>query len=164
MWLSQEMVKGESREPMYKAARDRWVLRPAFFQLPAGLSMRFVLPQQQRDRGRSKCLQDFTRERHRTRERVPEGRGPASKMRSPFEDAHRFRKVRILENAGDSFEDAHPFTRCAPKTAMLERGRETEDWIADFRLNPKSKIENPKSLTRPRRRLQTGLFAVGPHL
>jgi hypothetical protein len=41
------------------------------------------------------------------------------KVRTLFEDAHHFLKVRILENAGDSFEDAHPFPRCAPKTAQL---------------------------------------------
>jgi len=42
-----------------------------------------------------------------------------SKVRTSFEDAHPFRKVRILENLDDSFEDAHRFPRCAPKTAHL---------------------------------------------
>jgi hypothetical protein len=32
-----------------------------------------------------------------------------------------FLKVRILENAGDSFEDAHPFPRCARKLRTFER-------------------------------------------
>jgi len=47
-----------------------------------------------------------------------QGRGP-SKMRTLFEGAQPFRKVRILENPDDSFEDAHPFPRCAPKTEHL---------------------------------------------
>jgi hypothetical protein len=48
------------------------------------------------------------------------------KVRTLFEDAHRFRKVRILENPDVSFEEAHPFPRCAPKTAHLRR------WAFDF--------------------------------
>ena len=44
------------------------------------------------------------------------------KVRNLFEDAHWFRKVSILENLDDSFEDAHPFPRCAPKSAHLRRG------------------------------------------
>jgi hypothetical protein len=43
------------------------------------------------------------------------------KVRTLFEGAQAFRKVRILENPGDSFEDAHPFPRCAPKTAQLRK-------------------------------------------
>jgi hypothetical protein len=39
----------------------------------------------------------------------------SSKMRTLFEDAHHSREVRILENLGDSFEDAHLFPRCSPK-------------------------------------------------
>jgi hypothetical protein len=46
---------------------------------------------------------------------------PGSKMRTPFEDAHPFSKVRILENLDDSFEDAHPFPRCARETEHLRR-------------------------------------------
>ena len=42
------------------------------------------------------------------------------KVRTLFEDAHLFRKVRILENADDSFEDAHPFPRCAPAQPRRE--------------------------------------------
>src|SRR5580658_8466944 len=45
------------------------------------------------------------------------------KVRTGFEDAHCFSKVRILENPDDSFEDAQAFTRCARKTAHL-RGTE----------------------------------------
>jgi hypothetical protein len=44
---------------------------------------------------------------------------PCSKVRKLFEGAQGFRKVRILENPEDSFEDAHPFSRCARKTAHL---------------------------------------------
>jgi hypothetical protein len=44
--------------------------------------------------------------------------GP-SKVRTAPEGAQPFAKVRILENPDDSFEDAHPFTRCAPETAHL---------------------------------------------
>jgi hypothetical protein len=36
-------------------------------------------------------------------------------MRTLFEDARLSREVRILENLGDSFEDAHLFPRCSPK-------------------------------------------------
>jgi hypothetical protein len=43
------------------------------------------------------------------------------KVRNLFEGAQQFSKVRILENAGDSFKDAPPFPRCAPKTAHLRR-------------------------------------------
>jgi hypothetical protein len=45
------------------------------------------------------------------------------KVRRLFEDAQAFRKVRILENPDDFFEGAHPFPRCARKTAHLRRGR-----------------------------------------
>jgi hypothetical protein len=44
---------------------------------------------------------------------------PCSKVRKLFEGAQGFRKVRILENPEDLFEDAHPFPRCARKTANL---------------------------------------------
>jgi hypothetical protein len=43
------------------------------------------------------------------------------KVRTLFEDAHAVREVRILENPGDSFEGAHPFARCAPKTEHLRK-------------------------------------------
>jgi hypothetical protein len=43
------------------------------------------------------------------------------KVRKSFEDAHPFLEVRILENAGDSFEDAHLFPRCARKLSIFER-------------------------------------------
>src|ERR1700722_11133096 len=51
------------------------------------------------------------------------GRRPGSKVRTGFEDAHRFSKVRILENPGDSFEDAHLFPRCARKLSIFETRR-----------------------------------------
>jgi hypothetical protein len=45
------------------------------------------------------------------------------KMLTPFEDAHLFRKVSILENPDNSFEDAHPFPRCSPAhTENINRG------------------------------------------
>src|SRR5579872_6893663 len=44
------------------------------------------------------------------------------KVRRGFEGAQGFRRVRILENLRDFFEGAHPFPRCAPKTAHLRRG------------------------------------------
>ena len=46
-----------------------------------------------------------------------------SKMRTPFEGAHGFGEVRILENPGDLFEDAQPFARCAPETPHLRTAR-----------------------------------------
>ena len=46
-----------------------------------------------------------------------------SKMLTPFEGAHGFWEVSILENPGDLFEDAQPFTRCSPETAHLRTGR-----------------------------------------
>ena len=54
------------------------------------------------------------------------------KVRTMFEDAHPFREVRILENPGDSFEGAHPFPRCAPKTeAPSENEMEENDAAAN---------------------------------
>jgi hypothetical protein len=50
------------------------------------------------------------------------GPRPCLKVRNLFEDAHGFRKVRIWENLENSFEGAHPFRRCAPKSAHLRRG------------------------------------------
>jgi len=59
------------------------------------------------------------------------------KVRTGFEDAQGFQEVRILENPGDSFEDAHPFARCAPKTAHLrmEQGS-VSGWPARSRMRP----------------------------
>jgi hypothetical protein len=49
-------------------------------------------------------------------------------VRTPFEDAHRFSKVRILENPDDFFEDAHPFPRCARKVrTFAERAAATRE-------------------------------------
>jgi hypothetical protein len=65
---------------------------------------------------------------------------PGSKVRTCFEDAHRFSKVRILENPDDFFEDAQAFPRCARKTAHL-RGtlrRERLWWPVSWRLWPTS--------------------------
>ena len=42
-----------------------------------------------------------------------------SKMRTGFEDAQLLDAVRILENPEDLFEGAHPFPRCARKSAHL---------------------------------------------
>ncbi len=69
------------------------------------------------ERGRSKWLHDFTRQRHRVQG------GALPKVRTGFEDAHRFSKVRILENPGDLFEDAHPFPRCARKVRTFAERR-----------------------------------------
>jgi hypothetical protein len=118
----QAMENGENKEQRGTRARP-WTPCPAMSraQLHVGsgdLSVRFDT--RLSDRGRSKRLHDFTRERHRTRERVPEGWGSASKMRTLFEDAHPFRKVSILENPEDSFEDAHLFARCARKVRTFE--------------------------------------------
>jgi hypothetical protein len=44
---------------------------------------------------------------------------PSSKVRTWFEGAQGFSKVRILENLGDFFEDAHPFPRCARKVRIF---------------------------------------------
>ena len=65
---------------------------------------------------------------------------PGSKVRTPFEDAHRFSKVRILENPEVFFEGAQAFARCARKTAHL-RGtlrRERLWWPVSWRLWPTS--------------------------
>ena len=70
--------------------------------------------QKRRDRGRSPLLSSAPGST------APgPGRCPGSKVRTLFEGAHPFRKVSILENPEDSFEDAHLFRRCAPKTAHL---------------------------------------------
>jgi hypothetical protein len=78
------------------------------------------------DRGRSERVRALMRHWRRTRERVPEGHGP-SKVRTLFEDAHHFVKVRILENPEDSFEDAQLIPRCARKVrtygGQVRRGR-----------------------------------------
>ena len=49
------------------------------------------------------------------------GPRPCRRCAPDSKDAHRFSKVRTLENAGDSFEDAHPFPRCARKLSNFER-------------------------------------------
>ena len=62
------------------------------------------------------------------------------KVRTGFEGAQRFREVRILENPGDSFEDAHHFPRCARKLRIfVEWGAECVQplrisWPRDERL------------------------------
>jgi hypothetical protein len=58
--------------------------------------------------------------------RLRVGPGGPSKVRTAPEGAQPFAKVRILENPDDSFEDAHPFPRCAPKSAHL-RGTARRD-------------------------------------
>jgi hypothetical protein len=45
-----------------------------------------------------------------------------SKVRTLFEGAQPFSKVRILENPEDFFEGAQPLPRCAPKCAHLRAG------------------------------------------
>jgi len=55
-----------------------------------GIVDEFRFDTTQSDRGRSKCLHDFTQERHRV-----QGRGPASKVRTSFEGAQR--KLRTFE-------------------------------------------------------------------
>jgi hypothetical protein len=49
-------------------------------------------------------------------------RAVPSKVLTSFEGAHLFRKVSILENLDDSFEDAHPFPRCSPEHAKIRNG------------------------------------------
>src|SRR5580698_3464016 len=68
------------------------------------------------------------------------GRRPGSKVRTPFEGAHRSSKVRILENPDDSFEGAQAFPRCARKTAHLRRigRRDRLWWPFSRRLRPTS--------------------------
>jgi hypothetical protein len=61
----------------------------------------------QSDRGRSKGLGNFTRERHRTRERVPEGRAPA-------EDAHRVRRGALFSRGAHLGKARRSLRRCAP--------------------------------------------------
>ena len=69
------------------------------------------------DRGRSKCLHDFTRQRHWV-----QGRGLASKVRHFIPKMQPFEKCAILEKPEDSFEDAHHFPRCARKTRTRRKG------------------------------------------
>jgi hypothetical protein len=89
----------------------------------AGLSMRFVSTQHSANEAEISGNKTL-------RENGTGCRAKAlPKMRTGFEGAHGFREVRILENPEDSFEDAHPFPRCAPETAHLR---------------VQSKIENPK--------------------
>ena len=74
------------------------------------------------------------------------GRGPASKVRTSFEDAHHFSKVRILENPEDSFEDAHPFPRCARKVrTFAERwpGASRSSWVGHTLSVPESTRRRP---------------------
>jgi hypothetical protein len=65
----------------------------------------------QGDRGRSKCLHDFTQERHRTRERVPEGRGPA-------EGAHVVRRCAGVSKSAHLGKPRRFLRRCAPFSKM----------------------------------------------
>src|SRR5580700_7705262 len=81
----------------------------------AGLSMRFVSTQHSANEAEISGNKTL-------RENGTGCRAKAlPKMRTGFEGAHGFREVRILENPEDSFEDAHPFPRCAPETAHLRR-------------------------------------------
>jgi hypothetical protein len=69
-----------------------------------------------------------------------------SKVRTGFEDAHPCSKVRILENPDDSFEGAHPFPRCAPKTAHL-RKRSTA--MNAYRAHPRWRFDGRGQVRRP---------------
>ena len=74
----------------------------------------------QQNRGRSPWLRDFTLQRHRVQGE------PCFEGAQPLRRCSRFSKVSILENPEDFFEDAHPFPRCAPKTAHLRRRGEKD--------------------------------------
>ncbi len=84
----------------------------------AGLSMRFISTQHKAIEAEASVC---TTLRENGTARAGAGPRPCrrcarcSKMRTDFS------KVRILENAGDSFEDAHPFARCARKTEHLRK-------------------------------------------
>jgi hypothetical protein len=67
------------------------------------------------------------------------------KVRTPFEDAHAFSKVRILENPDDFFEDAQPFPRCAQKTVHLGTLSKHSD---------RGRSKRQRDLTRQRRWVQ----------
>jgi hypothetical protein len=67
-------------------------------------------------------------------------------MRTLFEDAHPFSKVRILENLDDSFEDAHPFPRCARETEHLRRTVREAVWFAVTR--PGALLTQPIARTK----------------
>jgi hypothetical protein len=63
--------------------------------------------------------------------------GTPSKVRTLFEGAQHVGEVRILENPEDSFEDAHPFPRCARETAHLVA-------VAAGQTGPKGEIVDSK--------------------
>src|ERR1700733_3802568 len=76
------------------------------------------------------------------------GRRPGSKVCTGFEDEHRFRKVRILENPEVFFEGAQAFTRCAQKTSRLRNGvsQRARLWGASISGGPFPDRELPVNL------------------
>jgi hypothetical protein len=80
----------------------------------AGLSMRFISTQHKAIEAEASVCTTL-------RENGTGCRAEAlPKVLTLFEDAHPFRKVSILENPEDSFEDAHLFARCARKVRTFE--------------------------------------------
>ena len=84
-----------------------------------------------------------------------------------FEGAHQSRKVRILENLDDSFEDAHPFPRCATIWYASSR-RKQRGWVFRRRRWPRMaagsrrRLDWPGSFIQPARRAKLGLALRGP--
>jgi hypothetical protein len=94
--------KGEAARPMRNACTK---------PINRGKALAFFFEASKRSR--DPWQHDFTRERHRV-----QGQGPA-KVLTWVRRCSIFRKVSILENPGDFFEDAHPFPRCSPKIRTL---------------------------------------------
>jgi hypothetical protein len=99
----------------------------------------------QSERGRSKCLHDFTRKRHSTRERVPEGRGPAcrrcarcSKMRTIFEKCASWKTPEISSKMRTLFQDAHE------KLRNFERRKKIVPQAVGARAMPSSVPGSPR--------------------
>jgi hypothetical protein len=72
----------------------------------------------------------------------------SSKVRTGFEGAHPFREVRILENPGDFFEDAHLFPRCARKLRIFERrtARTRAPALGRGRVQCSETLRNPRAI------------------
>src|SRR5580658_3185024 len=110
------MEKGESRgtqgtkRPRARSETRCRAMRRALLRAGlAGVSYEIPFDTTQSDRGRSKCLHDFTRERHRTPERVPEGRWWPC-----FEGAHFIRRCAPISTSAHLGKPRRFLRRCAP--------------------------------------------------
>jgi hypothetical protein len=103
----------------------------------------------QSNRGRSKCLHDFTRERHRVQGRGPaEGAHPVRRCAPFSRSAHLGKSRRFLRRCAPVYKMRTE--NCAPSYVLTQKPRSPFDSQCrgpSDRFNRRSKIQNPKSFT-----------------